>query len=245
MITKEQNNALLSIAEATSKNPKWKEYATYCINREKGLRKLAFKNLDNFITSTQNWTINDKIDFLKVIFLLFEGVAEADYGGFPQPLSEKVIKPTLEKWCEFEKTDNSPFRWYGTYYGSEAHLFKALEMNPSDDVARSTILNWWTDRIYYSIHHLPDGYIGNPQEDLLLIEKIKAQISQLTDNKRKEYYTKELNEDLEIINNYIEWTKSKHLDFEEWGKENKKRVGYNLTTIYYMLAFQMLLILNI
>ncbi len=233
MITKEQNNALLTIAEVTSKNPKWKEYSTYCLNREKGVRKLAFKNLDNFIKSTQSWTINEKIDFVKVIFSLFESVAEADYGGFPQPLSEKVIKPTLEKWCEFEKTDNNPFRWYGKYYGSEDHLFKALEINPSDDLARSTILNWWTYNIYYSIHHLPDGYIGSPQEDLLLIEKIKEQISLLTDNEKKEFYTKELNEDLEIIQNYIEWENSECSDFEKWGKENRKRVGYNLTRVYY------------
>ncbi len=233
MITKEQNNALLTIAEVTSKNPKWKEYSAYCLNREKGLRKLAFKNLDNFITSTQNWTINEKIDFVKVIFSLFESVSEADYGGFPQPLSEKVIKPTLEKWCNFEKTDNNPFRWYGKYYRSEDHLLTALEINPSDDLARSKILDWWTYNIYYSIHHLPEVYIGNLQEDLLLIEKIKEQISLLVDDKRKDYYTKELSEDFEIIQNYVEWKKSGHSDFEEWGKENEKRVGYNVTRVYY------------
>ncbi len=233
MIAKEQNKALLTIAKATNKNPKYKEYSAYCTNREKGLRKLAFKNLDNFIKSTQNWTIHEKIDFVKVACLLFESVVEADYGGFPQPLSEKVIKPTLEKWCEFEKIDNNPFRWYGTYYRSEEHLFRALEIDPNDDVARSKILDWWTYDIYYSIHHLPHGYIGNPQEDLLLIEKIKEQISLLVDEKRKKYYTKELNQDLEIIQNYIEWIKSKHLDFEKWGKENEKRVGYNLTRVYY------------
>ncbi len=53
MITKAQNKALLAIAEVISKNPRWKEYSTYCINREKGLRKIAFKNLDNFIKSAQ------------------------------------------------------------------------------------------------------------------------------------------------------------------------------------------------
>ncbi len=233
MITKEQNKALLTIAEVISKNPRWKEYSTYCINREKGLRKLAFKNLDNFIKSAQDWTVNEKIDFVKVVFSLFESIPGADYGGFPQPLSQKLIKPTLEKWCEFEKADNNPFRWYGKYYRNEDYLFKALEINPNDDLARSKILDWWTYSIYYSIHHLPEGYIGNLQEDLSLIEKIKEQISLLTDDKRKEYYTKELNEDLEIIQNYVEWKKSGHSDFEEWGKENKKRVGYNLTRVYY------------
>ncbi len=164
---------------------------------------------------------------------MFESIAEADYGGFPQPLSQQLIKPTLEKWCKFEKTDSSPFRWYGKYYRNEDYLFKALEINPSDDLARSKILDWWTYSIYYSIHHLPEGYIGNLQEDLLLIEKIKEQISLLTDATSKEYYTKELNEDLEIIQNYVKWKKSGHSDFEEWGKENKKRVGYNLTRVYY------------
>lgn len=233
MIAKDQNIALLTVAKAASDNPEWKDYADYCVDREKGLRKQAFKKLDTFIKSTQNWTADQKIEFTKFLFSFFENVQDADYGPFPQPLSDKLIKPTLEEWCEIEKTDNRPFRWFGKYYRREKYLFKAIKINPEDDLARETILNWWTYNIYYSIHHLPEGYIGNPKDDLKLAEKIKEQISKLTNSKRINYWTGELNEDLEIIENYMDWKKSGHPDFAKWGKENNKIVGYNLTRTYY------------
>ncbi len=233
MITKDQNIALMTIANAASVNSEWKYYADYCFDREKGLRKQAFKKLDKFIKSTQEWTIDQKIEFVKFLFPLFENIQEAGYGPFPQPLSDRLIKPTLENWCEIEIIDNRPFLWFGKYYRSEEHLFKSIELNPKDDLARETILNWWTFNIYYSIHHLPEEYIGNATDDLKLAKKIKEQISKLIDTNRKEHWTKVLNEDLEIVENYVEWKKSSHSDFAKWGKENNRIVSYNLTRTYY------------
>lgn len=174
-----------------------------------------------------------KLTFLNFLFSFFENVQDADYGHFPQPLSDKLVKPTLQAWCEKEKTNNNPFRWYGKYYRSEEHLFKALELNPGDDLARQTILSWWTYNIYYSVHHLPEGYIGDPFEDIKLTERIKEQIQLLTTLELKEYWTKELEEDLELVKNYIDWKNSRHPNFEKWGQENNKKTGYNLTRTYY------------
>ena len=215
------------------KNPLWTDFAKYCIDREKGLRNGAFKNLDNFLKLTQSWTLDTKIDFLKFLLPYFENVRDADYAAFPQPLSEKLIKPTLTAWCDLETNDNNPFRWFGTYYKSEVHLFKALEIEPKDDKARQTLINRWSYNIYYSVHHLPDGYIGEPNIDIELGEKIKRQIDLLTDIKLQTYLTNELEEDLELVRNYIDWKNSEGSDFITWGQENNKKVGYGLTKVYY------------
>ncbi|HYE53414.1 MAG TPA: hypothetical protein VD996_01175 [Chitinophagaceae bacterium] len=233
MITNDQNIALLTVGNAALNNPDWTDYANYCFAREKGLRKAAFKHLDNFFQATANWTNDQKIEFIKFLFSFFETVEEADYGPFPQPLSERLVKPALQYWCEHENKDERPFRWYGTYYRSEGHLFKALELNPADDIARQRLLTWWTNNIYYSIHHLPEGYIGDPAEDLQLAEKIQSHIDQLTDPDLREKWTKELQENLELVRNYIEWKQSGHPDLEQWGKEKNKRVSYNLASTYY------------
>ena len=68
MIAKDQNIALLTVAKAASENSEWKDYAEYCIDREKGLRKQAFKKLAEFIKSTNSWTLDQKIDFAKFLF---------------------------------------------------------------------------------------------------------------------------------------------------------------------------------
>jgi hypothetical protein len=233
MIAKDQNIALLTVGNLALKNPDWTDYANYCFNREEGLRKAAFKHLDNFLKSTASWTTKRKIEFVKFLFPLFESVEYADYGAFPQPLSDKLIKPTLIEWCETEKTDGNPFRWYGKYYRSQEHLFRALEINPADDLARQTLLIWWTYDIYYSVHHLPEGYIGEPFNDLKLGEKIKEQIQQLATVELREHWTKSLEEGLELVRNYIDWKASGHNDFEKWGQKNNKQTDYGLTRTYY------------
>jgi hypothetical protein len=233
MIAKDQNIALLTVANSALLNSDWTEYANYCFDREKGLRKVAFKHLDNFLKSAVSWTLEKKIDFLNFLFPFFENVVDADYGPFPQPLSDKLIKPTLEKWCEFEQNNSNPFRWFGTYYKSEVHLLKALEIEPKDDKARQTLINCWTYNVYFSVHHLPDGYIGEPNVDIELGEKIKVQIDLLTDINLKTHLTNELEEDLELVKNYIDWTNAGSSDFATWGQENNKKVGYGLTRVYY------------
>lgn len=233
MIEKDSNKALLTVGNLALKNVDWKDYAYYCFSREKGLRKEALKHLDNFLTLTENWTIEQKIEFVKFLYLLFENVNQADYGLFPQLLSEKLIKPTLQKWCESEQHDSSPFRWYGKHYHSEEYLFKALDINSADDLARQTILNWWTHNTYHAVHHLPEYYIGDPFDTIQLGERIKEQIQLLTTLELRNYWTKELEEDVELVRNYIDWKTSGHADFEKWGKENNKRTGHGLITVYY------------
>lgn len=233
MIGKNQNIALLTVGNSALKNADWTDYADYCFAREKGLRKEAFIHLNKFLKLTEHWTSTKKIEFIKFLFSYFDTVDEADYGPFPQPLSEKLIKPALAKWCENEKFDATPFRWYGKYYHSEEHLLKALEINPEDDLARQTILGWWTYEIYYAVHHLPNYYIGEPSYDIKLAEKVRAQILLLTKSELREYWIKELEEDLELVKNYIEWKDSGHFDFEKWGRENNKQTGYKRARAYY------------
>lgn len=233
MIAKDQNTALLIVGEAALKNADWSHYASYCFSREKGLRKDAFRHLDKFLKSAELWTLKEKIDFVKFLFPFFENIQDADYGPFPQPLSVKLVKPTLTAWCNMEQADSDPFRWFGKYYRSEEHILKALKINPKDDLARQVILSWWTYNLYFSIHHLPEGYIGEPLDDIILAEKIKDQIRQLSTIERKEYWTNELEEDLELVRNYIDWKASGHPDFERWGQKNKRRTNYQLSRVYY------------
>lgn len=233
MIGKDQNKALLIVSNLALKNPEWKDYADYCFAREKGIRKEAFKHLDKFIKATEDWSIEKKKEFIKFLFPIFENLKDADYGPFPQPLSDKLIKPTLIIWCNTEKTDGDPFRWYGKYYRSQEFLLKALEINPSDDLARQTLINWLTDDINHAVHHLPDYYIGDPSEHIKLGDKIKHEIRQLTSEELREYWTKELDKDLDLVYNYVDWKKSGHNNFEKWGVENNRRTNNGTITVYY------------
>jgi len=233
MIAKNQNKALLIVAESVKDNSDWIDYMHYCLDREKGLRKEAFDHLNKFIDLAINWPIDKKIKFLNQILPIFETIPEASYGPYPQPLSERLIKSALLEWCSFEAKDSNPFRWYGKYYNSNEHLDKALEINPKDDEARTVYLNKITYFIYNSTHHLPDYYIGDPYDDIKDSIIAQKHIDLLTDNELKDYWQKELDSEMILVKNYIEWKESGHPDLVKWGKENHKIVDSGINAYYY------------
>lgn len=233
MISDTQNHALLTVGHAAALHPAWADYAAYCVAREQGLRKEAFAHLAAFLTQTKHWSLDERIAFVSFLFPYLETVEDADYGPFPQPLSAQLAKPTLQQWCDLEPADARPFRWFGRYYRDQDALLHALAVDPHDDTARQVLLGWWRDALYFSVHHLPDGYIGEPEDDLALGERARAHIDLLTSPERRAYWTQEVEEDLELVRNYVEWKDSGHPDLARWGKEQHKRVSYNGGATYY------------
>lgn len=230
MTTKSPYNELLTIGKATAENKAWTKYAEYCFDRDKGLRKEAFVHLNEFLKSTESWTEDDKIKFVSFLSPFYESDR---YCPFPYPLSEKLIKPTLEKWCLKEMADSRPFRWYGKFYYAYEYFEKALKINPQDEQARLVLLKKRMYYLWYSVHELPDGYLGEPKEDLLLIDELKVEIAKLTDIKMQQLWTNTLENYTELVKNYIEWKKSGYSDLGKWGEANHKRVSLGVRTYYY------------
>lgn len=225
MIKKDEPSVLINFGLAAQQKPEWNDYARFCFALEKGLRQEAFKHLDSFLQTSRLWTLEQKISFVHFLCTGLETYPDSQ-GICPHPLSTQLLKPTLADWCETGQYNERPFRWYGIYHRSEQHLFKALEINPADDQSRQVLLKWWIHEIYFSLHHLPDGYIGDPAYDKALAEKAKTQIGQLTSTTLQAYWTSILEEDLILLNNYLEWQASGHPDFAQWGLEHHKIVKY-------------------
>lgn len=224
MIADSQNNALLIVGNAALERG-WKDYAEYCFLREKGFRKEAFIYLNNFLTQLRLWSFDEEINFIKFLFTLFESVRDADYGPFPYQIKEWA-QPILQKWCEVDLTNSEPHRWYGRYYFDQNYIEKALEINPSDVVARYILVCWLDDSIYSDLDYLPYGYHGDTKSDLERIEKIKSYILGLPNGGNREEIEREIEKAEILILNYAEWKSSGHPNLEQWGIENNKAVGY-------------------
>ncbi|MDR2966350.1 MAG: hypothetical protein LBU74_00175 [Methanobacteriaceae archaeon] len=212
---------LLIIGKEASKNEKWKEYAIFCFKREEGLKKEAVSHLDIFIKSFEKFSFKDKTEFVSFLFKCFEGIRLGDVHSFPYPL-RKIVKDTLVDWCKVEKEDSNPFRWYGKFFRNPQYLHKALEINSSDDKSRTILIDQWIYALEYSCHHLPEGYIGDLNDDLALIEKTDKFINALNNDVSKTTFKKELATFKEIINNYQLWKESGEPNFEDWELKIKK-----------------------
>jgi len=234
MKTRVKNTNLQTVGNSALKNPDWADYAKYCIKKENGLRKEAFKNLDSFIKTTESWTKEQRKEYIEFIFLFIDTIQDNNRDIIPQLLSDKLIKPILEEWCLTETTDSRPFRWYGMQSGNEDYLLKALEINPSDKFARVTLINKSIEVIISDLHHLPEFYIGEPVYDLALSKKVIELIKGLTSVELRDSLTSKLEECLELINNYNDWLDSKEPNFADWGIEHIRRTGNKIKTFYYV-----------
>nr|WP_294993261.1 hypothetical protein [uncultured Sediminibacterium sp.] len=233
MITAEQNRALITVGTIAAKNKAWTHYANYCFEKEKGKRKEALHEMDKFLEAASRWSTEATIDFLNFIFPLFENIPEANYGPFPQPLSKKLVEPALDKWCKTSPSDSNPFRWYGRFYKSKAHLEKAITINPTDDLARSYLIEEWMALIDFSLHHFPECFIGNPADSIAVGERVQLQIEQLISPALKKGWTEKLTYSLHLIQTYINWEASGHPHLELWAAENNINIVDVDNTVYY------------
>jgi hypothetical protein len=140
-------------------------FADYCNYLDKGLRKDALKCLDSFLDNTRNWEYLTKSTFCKTIFSV-STITNNDLDFvLTTNLTDKLVKPTLLEIITQEPNNYLAFKWYGQYFQDTTFVKKAHELNPTDNSIKIILLNRLEKDIWTSTHHLPDGYLGNIEED--------------------------------------------------------------------------------
>ena len=139
-------------------------FANYCKLLDMGMRKDALKSLDKFMNDTQNWDYTTKSTFCKTIFSVSKSINDFNF-ILTHNLTDNLVKPTLIEMTIKEPNNFCSFKWYGQYFGHTKYIKKAHELNPSDNSIKLILLNMLDNDIWSSIHHLPEGYIGDIEED--------------------------------------------------------------------------------
>lgn len=114
-------------------NEHWHDFICYCQHREAGLRKLAYKHLETFISNAKTWESKDQEEFAISLFTILDALNEKDE-GLTFSLNSFLID-ILYRWTENNPIDSRPFRWIGIYMDSsnkeddlEKSLRKAIEL---------------------------------------------------------------------------------------------------------------------
>lgn len=144
---------------------KYPLFADYCKYLDNGLRKDALNCLDKFLDNAKNWDYTTKANFCKTIFSLSEKTTSDIEFIMTTNLTEKLVKPTLVEMTTQEPDNYLAFKWYGQYFRDTTFIKKAYELNKSDNSIKAILLNRLENDIWQSTHHLPDGYLGDIEED--------------------------------------------------------------------------------
>lgn len=178
----EDLNAVRAVAQEIAGTPAWGDFAAYCDLRGQGLRKPAHAALDRFLEATRGWSFDERRAFTTWL-------AETSARVFakavlmPQPLLERLVRPTLEEWVDLKPSEAEPLVLLGELLGAgrvgempEHHYRRALRAEPDHQRARAALAEVLIGRVEFSQHHLPDFYIGEPDGDLALLDEVDTLI---------------------------------------------------------------------
>jgi hypothetical protein len=186
-------------ADATSESPRWQDYADFCLEYERGLRKQAFLLLERFIVRMEREPFIERRRFVSWLKKTADG-REGSHMLIPQPLAFRIVEPTLLEWTEVEPNCSEPHRWIGDL----EHLERAIELDPTDQIALTKLVVVLLSGVDYATHELPYGYLGLPSEDLADLSKAEALLPRLANEDERAAFAADIAEERYAINEYLQ-----------------------------------------
>ena len=192
---------LTEAANYASAIPAWDEYASFCKLIEKGLRKDALAHLELFIKSAAGWPPSEKKEFVSWLYHFAYEHRDDSYLLMPHPLRVKFLEPALAEWMVREPESGEPHRWLGTV----DHLEEAINLDPTDEIARERMVNLILGGVGSAQNHLLccNRYAGNAEEDLHTLENVEPHIEAISDEEKRTQFYMEVEELKGSIRSYL------------------------------------------
>ena len=161
---------MIAMSEVARLRPNWGGLADYLSLRGRGLRKPALVTLGTFVIEAATWSFDDRLEL--TLWVLEDLKLENN----PDPLSGRILKPTIQEWSVRDAETPKAHFWLGNlgFRPVEMHYRRALELDPDYEDARGSLCNCLLGDVWFNQHHLPDYYIKSPTMDLLDIAEAEA-----------------------------------------------------------------------
>ena len=188
-------NKLAFLAAEAKREGAWLEFSRFCEFRAQGVRAAAMKHLSGFLLAAAHWSLEERLAFSKWV-LWRSRTFHDDRVVLPHPLRTKLLIPTLQSWVETSPGEAETYLWLGLLRCDDPsrHLERAIELDPSCELARLTLTNWIISGIEYNQHELPSFYINDPVEDLNDLEKAASLASGSISEARVKLWQQEIAE---------------------------------------------------
>ncbi|MEC2829826.1 hypothetical protein P9Z56_27120 [Bacillus cereus] len=230
--------ALQTIIIHMNTNEHWHDFICYCQHREAGLRKLAYKHLETFISNAKKWESKDQEEFAISLFTILDALNEKDE-VLTFALNSFLID-ILYRWTENNPFDSRPFRWIGIYMDSsnkdddlEKFLRKAIELGgDTEQEAMIYLVSNYIHTLKFGTHEFPSGYCGDLSE---CIEKLPymLQLTNRIQNKNiKEQNIGQIQEQLHLILDWLKHTQTPVDAVRTWEKEQTKELEKSI--VYHL-----------
>lgn len=164
---------LKDVAAEARAVPEWADYAAFCEEYERGLRREAFTILERFISSLERAPFSERRCFVSWL----SGRADRRKGRHmlvPHPLHVRIVEPTLLEWTVVEPNCSEPHLWLGGY----DHVKRAFELEPDNQLARRKLIIFIWGRVDFESYEW--GHLGNADKDLATLSEVEELLKGLS-----------------------------------------------------------------
>ncbi|MFC9448167.1 hypothetical protein ACFTSE_18450 [Bacillus cereus] len=232
------HTALQTIIIHMNTNEHWHDFISYCKQLEAGLRKLAFKHLETFISNAKKWESKDQEEFAISLFTILDVSNEKDE-VLTFPLNSFLID-ILYRWTENNPFDSRPFRWIGIYMDSsnkdndlEKSLRKAIELGgDTEQEAMIYLVSDYIDTLEFGTHEFPSGYCGDLSECIERLPYMLQLIDRIQNKNLKEQNILQVQEQLHLILDWLKHTQNPVDAVRIWEKEQTQKLEKSI--VYYL-----------
>ncbi|GLT19210.1 hypothetical protein GCM10007938_29920 [Vibrio zhanjiangensis] len=224
---KDNFEGLKSVGEKYSAVEGYELFGKYCLQKEKGLKKLAVSSIKEFVTVSKSKSLKVQREIAEELSSL--GVWNSEiHQLLAHPLVE-FLKSVLEQWTLDEPSNPIPHKWLGYIGGDLSSYERALEIDPTDEICISRIAQAHLNDVDYQTHHLSESlFLGDIRDATNSLQLVASLIDRLTTKHVRlkmrgelEYYNNLLScwmeySELGIDEPFADWCVSKGEKFNFW-----------------------------
>jgi len=227
---------LARIAEVMRADERTALFATYCEQREKGLKKPALRSLNAFIAEYKTWPLPSQREWLNRIMKMH--LANPDVRHLlPHPLKQAFVI-VLREWVEADLSEPAPCRWLGVLLHSEPNeadperwFEQAIARDLHDDYSRLRWAHSYVRAAEFWCHHIPEGLIDTPEQTRSALHEAEAILAPIAHTERGQAMQKAITDLRNLLSDWLAFQASKHTDFNTWCTEEKGR-AWSMPSVY-------------
>ncbi len=223
---------LKSIGEEYASKNGYEDFSNYCLFKEKGLKKQANQYINDFVSKIRAWPIEKKRELSQELTSLWFW-HQNTHQLLSHPLEQFIIK-TLEEWCLSEPNNASAHKWLGCMGGGIEHFEKALEIDNTDEISISRLIQDQIDDADYITHHLSESrLLGTEAELATAIIKARNYACMLSTQELKDNLLNEIDYYSDLAQAWKQYNgKRQPISFTEWAESQGKNFSF-CSIVYY------------
>ena len=206
---------LEAIGQLMMQEPDLQLYAEYCEWRVKGVRKKALQAITKFANYAAKWDFEKRKGFTDWLLTL-QKVNRGVHQLIPFQVSSQIIEPTLEEWIQVADEDVKAQRWFGIVFRSYEALEKATNLDADEILARRTLIDWLSHELWFATHHLPDYFIGEPEELNSVISQVDKLLAELPESEHHTRLAEKHKQQVQLVNDWKTFKAQGLTDFKLW-----------------------------